>query len=603
MGGEGRLRRQAVRSSARGWLLSICACFLFAKAQAPRLQFWVRDASGVLTQGALSDGPITVGSLQKPFVAQAWAAAHPGDPSPRFRCDPGSGCWLPAGHGELGLASALALSCNTYFRQLAGSTPFANLDASLRAAGFTRGPSSAEEAIGLPGAGGPLRIRPSVLLAAYARLTRAPWPTGESIRTEVLAGLREAGLEGTAKALGQRGYWAKTGTVPASDGNPLHTCGLALAVDDSGWAILARLEPGTGREAAAAMADTLMRLRPWAGDHVTASRVRGPVPVATVETREIRVRMFDLVPSSRWEARNLGSAPMAMDGGYLGPGGARPLHAGDALGPGLIELRSTASGARRQFSGRLLVRTARGTSLRLIGTLSLRDYVDGVVAAELPTGEASLKEQLGAAVIRFLAQGPRHADADVCDNTHCAWFVGRGPRLDWTDAHHAIALPGAGDSGFDDGAWARVLAAAREPGPHQWTAHCGGEPLSPHAVWGNGDTTVTPCPRHSAADSDPWSLSWSATDVDRAFGGAVQSLSIAVDRGTWVLRVSTATATRTYRYDDAHRALARVLGWNALPSPADTVEPVDGGFRATGRGSGHRVGLCLGGLHGAGQPQ
>jgi len=582
-----------VRCSARGWLLAICACCL-AAAQTPRLRVWVRDASGVMTQGASSDTPITVGSLQKPFVAKAWAATHGGAPSPRFRCDPGSGCWLPAGHGELGLAAALAFSCNTYFRQLAESTPLADLEAALRGAGFTRGPRSAEEAIGLPGPDGPLRIRPSALLAAYARLTRSPWRTGEPLRAEVLAGLREAGLDGTARALGQRGYWAKTGTVPASDGNPLHTCGLALAVDDAGWAILARLEPGTGREAAAALADRLARLRPWAESHATPSRARGPVPVETVESRDVRVRLFDLVPSSRWEARNAGPAPMPMDNGYLGPGGARALHAGDSLGPGLLELRSSASGARRLFNGKLLVRPGTGASLRLIAILGLRDYVEGVVAAELPNGGAELKEQLGAAVIRFLAQGPRHADADVCDNTHCAWFNGRGPRLDWTDAHHAAVLPGAEDPGFGDGAWARVLAAAREPGPHQWTAHCGGEPLSPNAVWGNGDTTVTPCPRHSAADCDPWARTWSAAGVDKAFGGAVQSLEIGADRGTWVLRVRTGAGTRAYRYDDAHRALARILGWDALPSPADRVEPVEGGFTVTGRGSGHRVGLCLG---------
>jgi hypothetical protein len=304
--------------------------------------------------------------------------------------------------------------------------------------------------------------------------------------------------------------------------------------------------------------------------------------------------MFDLLPARRWEARNLGSAPIAADDGFLGPGGAKALHAGDDLGPGLLELRAADSGARRQFYGRLSVRAGRGGSLRLIATLSLRGYVDGVVAAELPSGGASLKEQLGAAIIRFLAQGPRHADADVCDNTHCAWFVGQGPRLDWRDARHATALPGAADAGFDGAAWTRILAAARQPGPHQWTAHCGGEPLPPQAVWGNGDTTVTPCPRHGAASSDPWSRTWSAADVEKAFNGGVQSLEIGAERGTWVLRVRTAKGARAYRYDDAHRALARVLGWDALPSPADKVEPTEDGYRATGRGSGHRVGLCLG---------
>lgn len=547
-----------------------------------------------MTQGGFTDAPITVGSLQKPFVAKAWAATHPGVPSPRFRCDPDSGCWLPAGHGELGLAHALAQSCNTYFRDLAQATPLTALSESLREAGFTASPRSAEEAIGLPGVDGPLRIRPSDLLTAYARLTRAPWRVGEPIRTEVLEGLRESGLEGTAKGLGRRGYWAKTGTVPASDGNPLHTCGLALAVDDSGWAILARLEPGTGREAAAAMAETVARLRPWSEAHATAARARGPVPIAEVEARPVRVRVFDLVPSPRWSVLNAGAAPVPFDDGYLGAGAARALQAGDRVGPGLLELRSTPSGARRRFQGRLQVKVGPHGALRLVASLALKDYVTGVVAAELPRGSASLKEQLGAAVIRFLAQGPRHTDADVCDNTHCAWFIGLGPRLDWTDPRRAIAAQGAGDPAFDQGAWARILMAAREPGPHQWTANCGGQPLSPNAVWGNGDTTVTPCPRHGAANTDPWTRIWSATALEKAFGAPVLSVQVGSDHGTWVLRVQTAKGTRSYRYDDAHRALARSLGWDALPSPADRVEPTGDGFTVNGRGSGHRVGLCLG---------
>jgi len=581
---------------ARG-LRTLCAClfaFASASAQAPRLQVWVREASGALSRGARSDAPIAVGSLQKPFVAKAWARAHPGAPSPRFRCEPDSGCWLPSGHGEVGLARALALSCNTYFRDLAAETPPPMLGDALHAAGFPRGPTSPEEAIGLPGDAGPLRVRPSDLLAAYARLVRDPWLVGEPIRAEVLEGLRESALDGTAKGLGARGYWAKTGTVPSSDGNPLHTCGLALAVDDSGWAILARLEPGTGREAAAAMAATVARLRPWSEAHGSQLHLRGPLPVAEVEARPVRVRLFDLVPSPRWEIRNAGPAPVAFGDGYLGPGGARALHAGDRVGPGLLELRSGASHARRRFQGRLHAAAGPRGSLRLVASLDLKEYVSGVVAGELPQGSADLKEQLGAAVIRFLAQGPRHSDAEVCDNTHCAWFIGRGPRLDWTDPHHAISAPGSGDPDFDSAAWARILAAAREPGPHQWTAHCGGEPLPPNAVWGNGDLTVTPCPRHGASDSDPWTRRWSATALERAFGAPVLELVIVFDHGIWTLRVRTAKSTRTYRYDAAHRALARVLGWNALPSPADRVEVDGDGVTVTGRGSGHRVGLCLG---------
>jgi hypothetical protein len=339
------------------------------------------------------------------------------------------------------------------------------------------------------------------------------------------------------------------------------------------------------------MSEEVARMRPWS--MARGMNTRGPRSVNEIESGTVRVRLFDLIASPRWEARNLGAAPMACGGGYLGPGGARALRIGDHLGPGLIEVRAPDSGARRRFLGRLECATGRAGSLRLIATLEARAYVSGVVAAELPKGSADLREQLGAAVLRFLAQGPRHADADVCDDTHCAWFVGLGPRLDWRDPRHASDAAGGADPGFSDEAWGRILEAARSPGPSQWTAHCGGEPLSPHALWGGPDRGVTPCPRHGAGSSDPWARLWSAAALEKAFGAPVQSLEVTADEGIWTLRVRTAKGERNYRYDEAHRALATAAGWDALPSPADRVEKAEDGFRAVGRGSGHRVGLCL----------
>ncbi len=576
-----------------------------------RLVTWRKEAAGFEADPGAGDRPLPVGSLQKPFVAKAWAAAHPGETPPRVLCDDSAGCWLRGGHGELGLVRALASSCNTYFRRLAAATPPAALAATLAGEGFTVPHTvTPETAIGLPGAEGLVHIRPSTLLDAYSRLVRAPWPIGEPVRQQVLAGLREAALGGTAAGLGRRGYWAKTGTIDALDGNPLRTAGLALAVDDTGWAILGLLDPGTGREAAAALAAPLSQLRPW---NLTTARVTRSSPTgkrragsasqisstsfAPGTSSAVTVRLFELLAPRRLLVRNLDPTPMAVREGYLGPGASLELRPRERVGPGLIEIQAPELGLFRRLGGRLRCERGSGGSLRLTAELTAREYVAGVMTAELADGLTRRRRELGAAVLRFLGRGPRHPDADVCDTTHCAWFVGRGPRLRWSGPRQPVLLQApdsAPDAGLEEAEWHRILEASRLPGPSLWTSHCGGQPLPAHALWGNGNADAAACPRHGGADTRPWVRLWTTAEVERAFGGSVQGMSVESEAGVWVLRAVGPQISRALRYDEAHRLLATALGWGALPSPADRIEPVPGGFRAEGVGLGHRVGLCLG---------
>lgn len=568
----------------------------------PKLQVWVRGSSGP------GDSPLAVGSIQKPFVAKAWAEAHPGELPPRLRCGPGSHCWLHVGHGDLDLATALAVSCNAYFRTLAEATPLPLLATTLQAEGFSNNKLTQDSAIGLPAVGGLLTIRPSALLEAYVRLVKVPWPVGESVRQQVLAGLREAALNGTA-SLAQRGYWAKTGTVPI-EGDPAHTQGFVIAVDDTGWAILGFLSRGTGSGAAAALGEPLKQLRPWNASRQTTKR--GPAPTRSFvpppktktdggvapEVQRVRVRMLDLLRSSRFTVRNVGPNPIPTGKGYLGNGGTLELHPGDRVGPGLLEIQAPGAGLRRRFEGELYCGQGAGKALILTATLALREYANGILAAELPSAASDRRIELGAAVLRFLDQNHRHPDADVCDSTHCAWFVGRGPHPSWDNPASAQLLPNEDFKALTAAEWTSILESARQPGPSQWTSHCGGTPLSPHRLWGFGDLEAPPCPRHGAglkgANTRPWVRVWRTSEVEKAFGPSTRQLDIGDEKGTWVLKVSGATSIRSLRYDEAHRALAAVLGWGALPSPADHIEPIPGGFRATGVGLGHRVGLCLG---------
>lgn len=583
-----------------GALLAVPALLLAPRPvpQAPRLQAWRLRPGGAGEGGTAEAGPaapLAVGSLQKPFVAKAWAEAFEGKAPPRVRCGPGSGCWRASGHGEMGLARALAVSCNAYFRALAAQVPPERLAEVFAAEGFQGAPGSPDEALGLEGAAGGPAIAPADLLRAYARLVAEPWPRGEALRAEVLRGLREAAREGTAQGLGRRVAWAKTGTVP-SDG-PGPTAGFAVAADGAGGAALVRLEPGTGREAAVALGTLLGGARPWPAG--TPPEGSGSSTAARAVPGEVRVRMLDLLGAERLEVRNAGAAPVPFGRGFLGPGAARSLPEGARAGPGLLELQAPALGFRRRLLGRVAcLRSPRGAR-RLVAAVTAREYVSGVLAAELPSGSPERRIELAAAVLRFLARGPRHgAEADVCDSTHCAWFVGRGPRMVWRTPRRAEVAPGpAGELPVPGEAdWAAALARSREPGPDLWSGHCGGAPLAERAVWGRGSSQPWPCSRHAGAEGPgarAWTRSWPAAEVARAFGGRVAGLEAVRREGVWTLEVASPAGLGSYSYDEAHRRLAAVLGWDALPSPADRVEATAEGWRASGVGWGHRVGLCL----------
>ncbi len=549
-------------------LLAGCAA---GAQEAPRLDLWRLQRGRMEALSEAGDGPLAAGSLQKPFVARAWAESHPGQPFPRVTCSGGGACWLRKGHGEVGLPTALARSCNAYFLKLAEDTPLANLARVLEEAGFAPAPTGAGEAIGLA-APRLLRIRPSRLLEAMLALVRDPWAGAEAARTEVRVGLREGARQGTAGGLAAGGLLAKTGTVPLGAGT---TTGLVLALDGEDFAVLGRLSPGTGAQAAVALAGPLAALRPG-------------TPSRTAPGEEVTVRLFDLLPATAFTVRNVGADPIPDGRGFLGPGAQRPLHPGDRVGPGTLELRAEARGLRRRLTGSLWV-----AGPRLLARLPRRAYVEGVLAAELPQGDPGLRRELAAAVLRFLAQGRRHPDAEVCDSTHCAWFVGEGPRLEWRTPALAREATEPPPTTLTDAEWKRAQALAQGPGPIFWTSHCGGRPLTPFRLWGRGESTAPPCPRHGG-EADPWARTWSRAAVARALGDGVEALGLGGPEGTWRLRVTIAGRTRELSFDEAHRRLATVLGWDALPSPADRVEATAEGWRVSGTGRGHRIGLCLG---------
>jgi hypothetical protein len=93
---------------ARVALVAACMPVL----QAADLVTWRLEGGVLRGDAGAEDRPLPVGSLVKPFVAKAWARAHPTARPPVERCVAAAHCWKPAGHGALGLGHAVSVSCN-----------------------------------------------------------------------------------------------------------------------------------------------------------------------------------------------------------------------------------------------------------------------------------------------------------------------------------------------------------------------------------------------------------------------------------------------------------------------------------------------------------
>jgi hypothetical protein len=146
-------------------------------ATAEYLLLRVSDGFVLAQRWAAPDRPIPCASLVKPFVAIDYARVH--ESFPEWNCRRGQ-CWLPAGHGTLGIEQAIAQSCNAYFAALA--------------------PIDREPAT------------PLAIAQAYAGI--ANQRTGPRVH-QVYTGMRLAARVGTASGARAR-IAAKTGTAPCS---------------------------------------------------------------------------------------------------------------------------------------------------------------------------------------------------------------------------------------------------------------------------------------------------------------------------------------------------------------------------------------------------
>lgn len=457
-------------------------------------------------------------------------------------------CTHPDLHRPLNAADALTHSCNVYVATVAARVPRDVVDRVRTSLGLP--PSGTTDlrtaALGLEG----VRITPRALVQAVARVASpdAP-PSWKPATLEVIRrGLRGAATVGTAAALNEHGIdaLAKTGTVDAGGISQGLVVGVTPSTNPTrGFAVL--VAGAAGRDAAAVAAERL-GAGPGGGGHSREGRLK---PDPTNDPR---------------------SAP------------ANESRSGVRL---QADLRPPGSSDSR----RIRVGVVQRDGQTRVREMALDEYVAGVIAGEQATGSAPQALEALAIVARTyaLANAGRHASEgfDVCDLTHCQVLRAATP------ASRAAALRTSG----------AVLLDGDRPAEVFYTASCGGHTEKPSNVWrGAHDSSYLPSRHDEACGGAPaWQSEVSARDLQRVLrqagfrGDALRGMRITrrTDSGRVAWLALDGLAPAEISGENLRTLVGRVLGWQHLRSTLFDVTRTGTGYRFTGRGAGHGVGLCV----------
>ena len=235
----------------------------FSAADLSYIALDLRTDSLIASHWNDSEEAIPIGSLVKPFVAIAYAEAH-GFKFPEHNCVAGT-CWLPRGHGRLGITRAVAMSCNSYFTSLAENVTAEQVIEVAHRIGLAGPPASATPAA-LAGRYGQWRESPVAVAHAYAELLSRSTQPGIA---EIVAGMRESAQSGTAGALSRTvpnlHVLAKTGTAPCTHSPRAPGDGFVVAAwpsDSPRYLLLLRQHGRPGALAAVTAGQILHELEP-----------------------------------------------------------------------------------------------------------------------------------------------------------------------------------------------------------------------------------------------------------------------------------------------------------------------------------------------------
>ena len=232
----------------------------------PDLSFLLMDIrSGQLLASRWEnpETPIPLGSLSKPFAALAYGEHHDFQ-FPDHTCHgTRGGCWRPGGHGKINLTSAIAYSCNSYFRLISANLDAAEVAGVASRFGLDRPDPSASGAA-LAGMGSGWRISPLHMAEAYRELIGERQQPGVG---QIIDGMAESARHGTAaevdRTLKLTSALAKTGTAPCTHEQHAPGDGFTIALfpaDNPRILLMVRVHGVPGAVAAKTAGEMLRRI-------------------------------------------------------------------------------------------------------------------------------------------------------------------------------------------------------------------------------------------------------------------------------------------------------------------------------------------------------
>jgi cell division protein FtsI/penicillin-binding protein 2 len=189
----------------------------------------------------------------KPFTALAYGERHEFKYPAHICRGTITGCWLPRGHGDVDLTSAIAYSCNSYFRMLTADMTAAQVSPTATHFGL-QPPATGISGPALAGLGNHWLISPLSMARAYLELIRRRDQPGVHL---VLAGMAQSARQGTGaevdRALPYPDAIVKTGTAACTHHKHASSDGFTVAIapeDQPRILLMVRVHGVSGAQAA-----------------------------------------------------------------------------------------------------------------------------------------------------------------------------------------------------------------------------------------------------------------------------------------------------------------------------------------------------------------